>query len=165
MTKLRIFNLPLALLLILLAFLAASRAEDRDLVQVVHHMETEYQVKQTRIPMWGLINGVARVARPWKGLGMSLAIFEDQSLQITDFNSFESRIQSALGEGWQPFIRVHSRRDGEQMVIFVKPHDRKFKMMIICLESHETTVVKMQVSWKEFSHWVENKVDKNDQPG
>jgi hypothetical protein len=165
MSVTRHFTIFLILLPVFLIRPAISHCEDRDLAQVVRHMEMEYHLKQTKIPLWGVINGFARVARPWKDLGMSLAIFEDQNLQIADFNSFESRIQSALGEGWQPFVRVQSKKDGERTVIFVKPHDKKFKMMIICLESSETTVVKMQVSWKEFGHWVENKVDKDDQPG
>ena len=157
--------LQLAFVFSWLAFPAILFAADCDLDRVVHHMETEYHVKQTHIPLWGTIRGVARVARPWKGLGMSLAIFEDQSLLIRDFNSFESQIQRALGEGWQTFVRVQSRKDGEQTVIFVKPHNKHFKMMVICLEPSETTVVHMQVSWKDFSHWIEDKVGKNNPHG
>jgi hypothetical protein len=161
----RYFIICLTLLPVYFLCPVTSHGEDRDLALVVSHMESEYHVKPTKIPLWGMINGFARVARPWKGLGMSLAIFEDQNLQITNFDSFETQIQSALGEGWRPFVRVHSRKDGERTVIFVKPHNKKFKLLIIALEPSETTVVKTQVSWKEFGHWVENKVDKENHPG
>jgi hypothetical protein len=165
MPNVRIFIFFGFLLPALLIRPATSHCEDRDIAQVVRHMESEYHLKQTKIPLWGVINGFARVARPWKGLGVSLAIFEDQNLKIADFHSFESRIQTALGEGWQPFVRVISKKDGEQTVIFAKPQGKTFKLMIISLESAETTVVKVQVSWKDFSHWVENKGEKADQPG
>jgi|WetSurMetagenome_2_1015567.scaffolds.fasta_scaffold63186_4 hypothetical protein len=152
-------------LLILFSLPIKGRAADKDVTRIAQQMEEHFHVKQTRIPLWGTINGAARVIRPWKGLGFSLAVFEDCHFEEADFNSFEERLQQMLGEGWQPFVRVRSRRDHEQTIVLSKPAGKKFELLVVALESSEATVVKMRISWKEFSHWVEDKSEKNERAG
>ncbi len=145
--------------LLFLAFPGFSpdcRAMDKDVASVVRGIEKHFHVKQARIPLWGTINVAARVARPWKGLGISMAVFEDCNFQSADLDTFEARLPALLSEGWQPFVRIRSRRDHEHTIVLAKPDGNKFELLVVNLEASEASVVKLHASRDDFNHWLDS---------
>jgi hypothetical protein len=148
-------------LAVLLGFPLMLRAEDSDLTRLVKEIENRFHVRRTHIPLWGLMKPLVKVSTPHRGQGLDIAIFDEQSLRIENMEAFEKTVLATLGETWQPFVRIRSKRDGEQTLILVRPNGNKFKMMIVTCEPDEAVIVKLDVKWKDLASWVEDERENN----
>jgi hypothetical protein len=155
--------------LIIVGFLLLGQsrvlAEEQELSVVVRQIESYFHVKRTHIPLWGLLKPFIHVSAHGKGIGLDVAIFEDHNFVASNPMEFENKLQKALGEQWQPIIRVISRHDHEQTLIYAKPVGKQFKMLIVALESSEASVVKLQVNWHELANWVDDAKHKSKDEG
>src|SRR5215471_9882949 len=113
MTKCRF----LILSTIILATTAPAAAKDREFHEVVARISDAYHTKPMHFI--GLLSFAMRFAHPEGVSGIRLAIFDniDPSLGpgARDLDGF---LQRTLGPEFQPFVRVHSNRDGETTYVY-----------------------------------------------
>jgi hypothetical protein len=124
-----------------------AAARDREFSAVVHHIESTYHVHRNyRFLMWG-VGMAVRVAHPEGVRSLRMAIFDDQKLSgIGDDMQFTSLLEQSLDRGWQPFVRVWSRRDNERTYIYARPRGNDLELYIISLESDEAVVLKLRMN-------------------
>ena len=127
-------------------------AGDPEFKGIVHSIEHTYGVHHTRIPLLGV---AMFFARPSGVRGLKLAIFEGFQTP-TDSGDVSRVIESSLGPGWYPFVRVRTKgkTDGETTLIYTSPSGNKMRMMIVSLEPSEAVVVKMELSEHAIEKWL-----------
>jgi hypothetical protein len=140
---------PVSVLVLILLVCSSSvlaKPKDEGFKAVVRHLETHYHAKRTSIPFLGLANLAVKVARPAGVKGFQLAVFEDQDF-VTPRGGvpFEQVVSEAFGDGWQPLVRVYSRRDGEYTYIYGRPNGADLKLAVVVLEAREAVVVEATV--------------------
>lgn len=119
-----------------------ARAADREFHGLVSAIETNYGVHHQHIPLLGAALFLARPA----GYGsIKLAVFESFP-GGTDPADFSRVIESSLGAGWHPFVRVRSMADREITLIYMNPSNVKTRMMVVVLEASEATLVELKLS-------------------
>ncbi|SPF41306.1 conserved exported hypothetical protein [Candidatus Sulfotelmatobacter kueseliae] len=123
---------------------------DHEFREIVHTIEGAYGVHHSHIPFLG---AVMFVARPEGVSGMKIAFFEDFKMPA-DAADVCRMVESSLGPGWYPFIRVRSRADGETTLIYTSPSGGKMRMMIVSLEPSEATVVELNLSDRAIKRWL-----------
>ena len=128
-------------------------AGDHEFHGVVHSIEHTYGVHHMRIPLLGV---ALFFARPAGVHGFKLAVFEGfQSPNNAD--DLRRVVESSLGPGWYPFVRVHSKGNpqGETTLIYTNPSDSgKMRMMIVSVESSEATIVQVELSDRAIEKWL-----------
>ena len=128
-----------------LALPAAAR--DREFSAAIHHIERTYHVHLNhRFMMWG-VGMIVKVAHPEGVRSLRLAIFEDQRFPgIGNDQEFTSPLENSLHRGWQPFVRVWSRRDNERTYIYARPRGNDLELFIVSLEPDEAVVLKLKMN-------------------
>ena len=118
----------------------------------MHSIEHTYGVHHTHIPFLGL---ASFFARPAGVHGFQLAVFEGFQ-PTTDSAEIRRVIETSLGPGWYPFVRVQSKgkHDGETTLIYTYPCGNKLRMMIVNLEPSEAVVLKMELSEHAIEKWL-----------
>jgi len=139
------------LILVLCASTLAA-AGDHEFRGVVRSIETAYRIHHTHIPLLGL---VLFFARPAGVGGLKLAIFEGFKTPA-DVVDVSRVIESSLGSDWHPFVRVRSKGDinSETTLIYASPAGGRMRMMIVCLESSEATVVELNLNDRAIKKWM-----------
>jgi hypothetical protein len=139
------------LVLILCASTFALGA-DPEFKGIVHSIEHTYGVHHMHIPFLGL---AAFFARPAGVHGLKLAVFEGFQ-PSNDSQDVRRVVESSLGPGWYPFVRVQSKgkHDGETTLIYTYPCGNKLRMMIVNLEPSEAVVLKMELSEHAIEKWL-----------
>lgn len=140
----------LRIVLLIMCAAASAAAADHEFRGVVHAIEKTYGVHHMRIPLLGV---AMFFARPEGVSGVKLAIFEGFEMPA-DARDVSSLLESSLGSDWHPFVRVHSKSDGETTLIYTNPSGGKMRMMIVSLEQSEATVVEVNVSEKAIKAWL-----------
>lgn len=143
-----------SLRVLVLVFCASTFAlgADPEFKGIVHSIEHTYGVHHTHIPFLGL---ASFFARPAGVHGFQLAVFE--GFQPTaDSAEIRRVIETSLGPGWYPFVRVQSKseHDGETTLIYTYPCGNKLRMMIVNLEPSEAVVLKMELSEHAIEKWL-----------
>jgi hypothetical protein len=131
-------------------------AGSRDFEQVVKSFELHYQCKRMQVPLWGFVKPMFEMAPKAGTKALDVAIFEDQDFSSFNTNGFEGIIEKTLDSGWQPMIRVESRRDGEQTHIYAKPEGTSLRLMILTLERGEAVIMEARLSPGTLCKWLEN---------
>jgi hypothetical protein len=91
-------------LLLVLCLSTLSFGADHEFRGVVHAIESSYGVHHMHIPLLGV---AMFFARPEGVSGLKLAIFENFNSR-TDPDDVKRLVESSLGAGWYPFVRVRS---------------------------------------------------------
>lgn len=134
---------------------AAGRAGDREFHAIVERIQAHYQKRPMRF--MGLVSFVANRARPEGVRGIKLAVFEDlDSARHPADPDFEAFMQEIVGPEFHPFVRVLSRRDGEQTFVYAKGSGRDLELLVVTLDQDEACVVKMKVDPEGIRQWVDN---------
>jgi len=143
-------SLP-ALILVLCASTPAP-AGDHEFRGVVRSIESAYRVHHTHIPLLGV---ALFFARPAGVGGLKLAIFEGFKTP-TDVVDVSRVIEGSLGSDWHPFVRVRSKGaiNGETTLIYASPAGGRMRMMIVCLEPSEATVVELNLDDRAIKKWM-----------
>ena len=116
---------------------------DTEFRGIVRSIEHTYGVHHMHIPLLGV---AMFFARPAGVHGLKMAIFEGFPSH-TDSDNVSRIIESSLGPGWYPFVRVRTngKTDGETTLIYTNPSGNKMRMMIVNLEPSEAVVLKMEL--------------------
>jgi len=120
---------------------------------IVHSIEHTYGVHHMRIPLLGF---ALLLARPAGVHGLHLAVFEGFH-SPNDVEELRRTVESSLGPGWYPFVRVHSKgeTEGETTLIYANPSESgKMRMMIVNVEPSEATVVQLELSDRAIEKWI-----------
>jgi len=143
-----------SLRVLILALSASTFAlgADPEFKGIVHSIEHTYGVHHTHIPFVGL---AMFFARPAGVHGFKLAVFEGFQ-PPTDSADIRRVIETSLGPGWYPFVRVQSKgeSDGETTLIYTYPCGNKLRMMIVSLEPSEAVVLKMELNEHAIEKWL-----------
>jgi hypothetical protein len=142
----------LRVLVLVLCASTIARGADPEFKGIVHSIEHTYGVHHMHIPFLGL---AAFFARPAGVHGLKLAVFEGFQ-PSNDSQDVRRVVESSLGPGWYPFVRVQSKgkHDGETTLIYTYPCGNKLRMMIVNLEPSEAVVLKMELSEHAIEKWL-----------
>jgi hypothetical protein len=154
----------LRVLIIVLTLSAAAFAGEPEFQGIVHSIEATYGVHHVPLPLVGV---ALFFARPAGAHGLRLAIFEGFKVP-TDSDDFRHVIESSLGPGWYPFVRVRSKGDtnGETTLIYANPNGGNMRMMIVNVESSEAQVIEMNLRDRDIKKWLKEPGEEADnQPG
>lgn len=65
-------------------------------------------------------------------------------------------LRQVAGPEFQPFVRVRSRRDGEQTFVYGRELGRDFELLVVTLEQDEACVVKMRINPEQVHNWFDD---------
>ena len=136
------------LLGILLLASCALPGADREFDRIVTAVESHYGIKRTHIPLMGVANLFAKVARPAGASGFKLAVFENlnPARGYGDTADLDQLFDDLSAGGLHPVVRVHSGRTGESTYICTGAAGKSTKMLIATFERNEATVIEVQVN-------------------
>lgn len=102
-----------------------------------------------RIPFLGAI----LFFTPARSTHLRLATFEDVHTRLS-LADLEASVQGTLGPEWHPFVRVQSKRDGENTLIYARAVNGQMRLMVITSETEEVTLVEMDVPKNLQASWL-----------
>lgn len=133
---------------------AVARAGDHQFDAIVARLRSHYH--QGPVRGLGLASFAASRFQVEGAKSLKMAVFEDLDPALhplpEDFDAFLDQI---AGPEFRPFVRVVSRGEGERTFIYARPAGDDYEMLIVSLESDETSVVKLRLSPAAMSRWVE----------
>ncbi len=135
-----------------------AQAKGKGFKDVVKHIEKNYRVKKTRIPMLGLANFAVKLVRPAGVKGFKLAVFEDQDFTPRgDAESFEVVMRNAYKKDWQPLVQVTSRRSGvNQTIIYARNAGKDVQFALVTLQEREAVVLEVRFNPDAAARFLEN---------
>lgn len=98
-------------------FSPAALAVDREFNDIVRAISVEFGTRPVHIPLFGLVNAFTFVVRPAGTSHIDLAVFEKLNTGDRDGRDLQDMVRRSVGRGWTPFVQVHSRRNGGEMVL------------------------------------------------
>jgi hypothetical protein len=117
---------------------------------IVHAVESRYNVHRTWIPMFGLVRFALWVARPGGVSDVQLATFEDT--KINDVQGLADIVRRNAGEPMQPLVQTRSNRNGETTLIYARPlGGDRVALLVFAHDHQDTTLVRVVVSMDKFS--------------
>lgn len=145
MRALRFFARALLLLSLVYLLTASPRAKEGDFDAVVRNVKTACGGKRVRIPFLGLAGFATRVVRPAGVKSFKLAVFEDLE-RAGDATRLGPAVSQALGPEWRPLVRVRSRSEGGQVLVYIRDAGGDLKLMIVTLDGGQATVIRARVN-------------------
>jgi hypothetical protein len=127
-------------------------AADREFRDVVDSISNRVHARPLHIPMFGLVNFVAAVARPAGTKHIDLAVWEDLDWRSGDTRDMAESIRASVGGSWKPF--VHSRSAQEVVSIYARPEGSDWRLLVVSVERHEATVVQLQLNPDALQRWI-----------
>jgi hypothetical protein len=159
MKGVRVKIMARALLLVSLLFTAAAptNAKDAEFDAVVKHVKAAYGGKRVRVPFLGLANFAIKIVRPAGVKSFKLATFEDLRRPAPAAeDGLSAAVRQALGPEWRPLVRVRERRDGRQVIVYVREAGKNIKLMVVNVGETEATVVRVKLNPQTLVKWVED---------
>ena len=143
--------ISVALLLALTA--PAARAGDKDFDLVAGHIKREYKAqKRESLPFFARV--AVKMARPAGVKSLKLTTFG--GLSGTDGSAgLESVLREKLDSSWVPLVRVYSKREREQVYVYVRPAKKDIEILVVAIDRDEATVLKAKLDPEAASEWIE----------
>jgi VWFA-related protein len=134
------------LMAILFSLAATTPAKDKEFKAVVRHFEKQYRAKRTKIPFLGLAGFAVKLIRPAGVKGFKLAIFENQDfLSQPEPVPFSAVMRDAYAKGWQPLLRIHSRRNGgARTFVYAREEGKDIKLAVVAFQEREAVVAEIK---------------------
>jgi hypothetical protein len=149
---------PILMMVVLAGLLQPTRtdfAEDRDFNRLVKEMESRFHAKRIHVPLFGVAKPVIKVMRPGSK-SLETAIFEDQDFSAVDTKEFAELAGKALGPDWHLMVRVVSRRDGEQIFLYLRECRDYYKLITATLEPNEAVLVELKLNSKDLLELIDH---------
>jgi VWFA-related protein len=145
-------------IILLLAPAFSAQAKGKGFKDVVKHIETQYGVKKTRIPMLGLANFAVKIIRPAGVKGFKLAVFEDHNfLSRPEAVPFGTIMREAYNKDWMPLVQVSSKRGGgARTYIYVRNAGKDVQFALLSLEDREAVVLEVKFNPDAAVRFLEN---------
>jgi hypothetical protein len=143
-----------AVALLLLFWVVPASADEFG--SVVKGIEAHYRVRRIHPHLIGFVLFFAKPVTWGSGVGgLKVAVFEDEGKPFQPSSQDVDRIlATSLGPKWRPFVRVHSRRDNEETVMYASFKGKKMQMLIASVEAREIVVVRLRLKSKAIRRWV-----------
>lgn len=123
---------------------------------IVEKVESELGMRKIRMAgMSVLVNSFVFVRRPGGASSMNFATFEGE------MGRFQTAVRQAAGSAWKPMISVHSKRDKEDVVIYVRADGGRLELLIATSEAREATLVRMKLDGIRILDWLRDPVGMN----
>jgi len=151
----------LARVLLLAAALApATFAADREFRDVVEALSDAFRSRPMKIPLMGLVNAVAFVARPAGTRHIDIAVFEDLDTRGTNGRDISATIRNAVGGPWKPFLQIRRTNDGrdENVLVYMRQQGRDWKLLLASVERRQATVVQLALNPEALERWLKDPI-------
>lgn len=133
----------------MLALATALPAGAASFHSIVDNVEAQLGVRRVRTTgMGAVVNSFLFVRRPGGASSMNFATFEG------GMPGFQAAVRSAAGRDWRPMITVHSKRQAEDVAIYVRTAGTKFELLIATSERGEATLVQMRLEGSRILEWL-----------
>lgn len=145
-----------------------AHARDKEFGLLVHYVESHYHARRQFRFLMGFASLTVNIVRPYGVKGMKLAIWENGKIKDNkDDMDFPAVVKAGLAEGWQPMVRVWSRRDGERTVIFAKPEGKEMKLLVATVDQEDAVVVQVKINPDKLSRCIDewSRNDRRDRHG
>lgn len=135
-----------------------AAAKGKGFKDVVKHIEKQYRVKKTRIPMLGLASFAVKLVRPAGVKGFKLAVFEDQDFTARDgAPTFDAVMRESYKQDWQPLVQINSRKDGHSRTfIYAKYSGKDAQFAVLTLQEREAVVLEVKFNPDAAARFLEN---------
>lgn len=141
------------LLLSAVLMLMALPAGASSFNSIVEKVESDMGVRRERMPGVGLlVNTILFVKRPNGTGALNFATFEGE------MPKFQAAVSRAVGRDWKPMISVHSRRNNEDVVMYLRADSNKFELLIATSERGEATLVQLKLDGAKLLDWLRDPV-------
>ena len=143
-------------LFVLFVFVLTVPSSADEFKAVVEKIESHYGIRRIHPQLIGFALFLAKPAMWGSGAGgLKVAVFEDENGAFKPSSQEVERIMlSSLGSKWQPFVRVHSPRKGEDTMIYANCSGKEMRMVIAAVERNELTLVRMSIKEKGIIRWM-----------
>jgi hypothetical protein len=134
----------------------SASGRDKEFGVLVHYVESHYHVHRQYRFLLSFASLAVKIAHPEGVKGMKLALWENEKIQAnSDADDFPDVVKAGLAEGWQPMVRVWSRRNGERTVIFAKPDGKDMKLLVATVDREEAVVVQVKIDPDKLSGYID----------
>ena len=144
MNRARLFARALLLLSLLCVLPSAAHAKGGDFDAVVRNVKVTCGGKRVHIPFLGLAGFATKLVRPAGLKSFKLAVFEN--LERPGDAQLGPAVSRALGPEWRPLVRVRSRSEGAQTLVYVSDAGENLKVIIVALDRDQATVIRAKVN-------------------
>jgi len=152
----RILIVTAALTVAVITAPQSSSARDKEFGVLVHYVESHYHVHRQYRFLLGFACLAVKIAHPEGVKGMKLALWENEKIRAkSDADDFPDVVKAGLAEGWQPMVRVWSRRNGERTVIFAKPDGKDMKLLVATVDQEDAVVVQVKIDPDKLSGYID----------
>ena len=135
---------------------ATAHANDKEFDAIAHHLKSHFNAKRRNVPFMGLAKLAVGVVRPAGVKSIKIAIFEELKFSGTeDGKTLALAMQNALGQEWQPLVRVR-QRNGEQTYVYARDEGKNIKLMVVSLQPEEAFVARVKISPDALARFVNN---------
>jgi hypothetical protein len=131
-------------------------AGNREFHAVLHEVEHTCGVHHVRMPF---VNLAIKMAKPFAGedaqdmKDLHLAVFNLQGKQVHCPANLSDHVAQRLGPNWSPVVRVHSKTDNEDVVIFFEAAEEP-RMIVASLDQSDAAVVQVRLTKHALSRWL-----------
>ena len=134
----------------------SAGARDKEFSLLVHYVESHYHAHRQYRFILGFASFAVNVVRPYGVKGIKLALWENQKFSpAKDDLDFPAVVAAGLAQGWQPMVRVWSRRDGEHVVIFARPDGNDMKLLVATVDKEDAVVLQVKINPDKLSKCIE----------
>jgi len=134
----------------------SARARDKEFGRLVHYVESHYHVHRQYRFLIAFGSLAVKVAHPEGVKGMKLALWENEKIRASsDGDDFPDVVKAGLADGWQPMVRVWSRRNNERTVIFAKPDGNDMKLLVATVDQEDAVVVQVKIDPDKLSGYID----------
>jgi len=137
---------------------APAQAGDQEFHEIVARLAAAYHKRPLRF--LGLVSFVARpFAWPYGGSSLKLAVFDEIDPSFSpDPAELDAFLQGIVGPEFRPFVRVRSKRDGEQTYIYLREVKQRAEMLLVSVDSSDAVVIKMGLEPAAVKDWIDEPV-------
>lgn len=164
----RILIVAIAFTLAVVSAPKPAHARDKEFGVLVHYVESHYHAHRQYRFLMGFASLTVNIVRPYGVKGVKLALWENGKFKPDkDDVDFPAVVKAGLAEGWQPMVRVWSRRDGERTVIFAKPDGKDMKLLVATVDQEDAVVIEVKINPEKLSRCIDewSRDDRHDHHG
>ena len=132
---------------------SVARAGDREFDAVVGHIKTHYHGKKQHGMPFGLARIAIKFAHPAGVKSLRVEVFENLSGE-QDGTGLDTLLREKLADGWEPLVRIFSRKNREQTFVYTRPKGDDMEFFVVAVDGEEATVAKAQVDLDSLADWI-----------
>lgn len=138
------------------AAVVRAAAEADSFGSLVRTLKAEDDVEVTTPPMMWLGRLVVKAVQPEGVMDVRVAMFEGRGLsRVARAESFDKLLQRVKDQGWQPLVKVRSKRNSELSAVHVREQRGKLSLLVVAIDRGEGVIVEAAVKPEALSRWLD----------